>query len=184
MNEGVIASRYAKALLKFTQETGNGNLVYTQSCVIALRLQEIIQLRNYIENHEEIALEKKLQLLEAALGEPLAMEISRFITIVAEHRRMNCFMRMVYSFIFQYRKANNIKVGRLITAMPVDGLSGKMEAFLHEKMGAEIHLEMKVNPKILGGFVFELDDWRLDGSVENQFRRIRSQLIEKNNRIV
>ncbi len=78
MNEGVIASRYAKALLKFTQETGNGNLVYTQSCVIALRLQEIIQLRNYIENHEEIALEKKLQLLEAALGEPLAMEISRF----------------------------------------------------------------------------------------------------------
>ena len=42
----------------------------------------------------------------------------------------------------------------------------------------------KIDPEILGGFVFEMDGYRLDASVESQFRRIRRQLIEKNNRIV
>ena len=78
MNAGIVASRYAKALLKFVQETGNGDKVYTQAGVLALRMQEYRQLRDYIENHPEIEVAKKLQLLEAALGEPPAMEMSRF----------------------------------------------------------------------------------------------------------
>ncbi len=184
MNEGIVSSRYAKALLKFTQETGNGDKVYSQAGILVLRMEEIPQFKDYIKNHDEISLEKKLQLLETALGEPMSMEISRFVTLVAQRGRMEYIMRMLYSFISQYREVHNIKVGRLITALPSEGLKERMEALFHEKTGAEVHLEMKVNPEIIGGFVFELDDWRLDGSVENQFRRIRRQLIEKNNRIV
>ncbi len=184
MNEGIVSSRYAKALLKFVQETGNGNKVYSQAGVLVLRMAEVPQLKDYVLKHDEAGLEGKLKLLETAAGEPLAMEISRFVALVAQRRRMEYFLRMLYSFIAQYREANNIKVGKLVTALPAEGLTERLEKIFHERTGAEVHLEIKVNPEILGGFIFELDDWRLDGSVENHFRRIRRQLIEKNNRIV
>jgi F-type H+-transporting ATPase subunit delta len=41
-----------------------------------------------------------------------------------------------------------------------------------------------VDPKILGGFIFEIDDYRLDASVATQFEKIKKQFIEKNKRIV
>ncbi len=184
MNAGIVASRYAKALLKFVQETGNGDKVYSQAGILVLRISEVPQLKDYIVNHDEIGRDKKLQLLEAALGEPVSMEIRRFVMLVEERRRMEYFIRMLYSFIAQYREANNIKVGRLITAGPAAGLKDRLEGIFHERTGAEVQLEMNVNPEIMGGFIFELDDWRLDGSVENHFRRIRRQLIENNKRIV
>ena len=71
-----------------------------------------------------------------------------------------------------------------MTAAPVDGLKERLEKLFHERTGAEIQIHEKVNPEILGGFVFEMDGYMLDASVETQLRRIRRQLIEKNNRIV
>lgn len=184
MNAGIVASRYAKALLKFVQETGNGDKVYAQAGVLALRMQEYRQLRDYIENHPEIDLAKKLQLLEAALGEPSAMEMSRFVSLVITRRRSEFFLRMLLSFLTLYREAQNIKVGRLITALPAEGLKERMEELFRGKTGAEVHLEQKVDPEILGGFVFELDDWRMDASVAGQFRKIKAKLIDNTNRIV
>ena len=77
-----------------------------------------------------------------------------------------------------------MKLGTLVTALPADGLKEKMEALFRQRTGADVQLEMKVDPEILGGFIFELDDLRLDASVASRFREIRRQLIEKNNRIV
>ena len=37
---------------------------------------------------------------------------------------------------------------------------------------------------ILGGFIFQIDDMRLDASVRQQFELIKKQFIEKNKRIV
>ena len=184
MNAGIVASRYAKALLKFVQETGNGDKVYAQAGVLALRMQEYRQLRDYIENHPEIDLAKKLQLLEAALGESPAMEMSRFVSLVIIRRRSEFFLRMLLSFLTLYREAQNIKVGRLITALPAEGLKERMEELFRDKTGAEVHLEQKVDPEILGGFVFELDDWRMDASVAGQFRKIKAKLVDNTNRIV
>jgi F-type H+-transporting ATPase subunit delta len=111
MNAGVVASRYAKALLKFVQETGNGDKVYAQAGILALRMQEIRQLKDYVENHPEIDPEKRMQLLETALGEPMAMELRRFVGLVISRRRTEFFHRMLYSFLSQYREFYNIKVG-------------------------------------------------------------------------
>ena len=84
MNAGPIAHRYAKALLKLVQETGAGEKVYSQACVLVLRMQEIRQLADALQKRPEIELEKKLQLLTSAMGEPLADELVRFVKLVNE----------------------------------------------------------------------------------------------------
>lgn len=184
MNAGIIASRYARALLQYVQDSGGGDKVYSQACVIGLRMMEVRELKDFLEDHGELSVERKLELLQSSLGEEPAPELVAFVNLVASRRRMRFFSRILYSFIAQYREANNIKVGRIIVASPVDGLKERIEALFHERTGAQIQLLEKVNPEILGGFIFEMDGYRLDASVENQFRRIRRQLIEKNNRIV
>ena len=71
-----------------------------------------------------------------------------------------------------------------MTAVRNDLLRGRLEDMFHDRTGAEVHLEEKVDPDLVGGFVFELDGYRLDASVANHLERLRRQLIEKNNRIV
>lgn len=184
MNSGVIAARYAKALLKFVQETGSGEKVYSQACVLVLRMDEIQQLRDYIQKHHSLTAEKRISLLEAALGESLAQELKRFVALVQEHRRMIFFHRILWSFVNQYRSQQDIKVGHVVIASPAEGLKERLEAVLQEKVGGEVHLDVVVDPSILGGFVIEIDDMRLDASVAAKFRLLRRELVENNNRIV
>ena len=91
---------------------------------------------------------------------------------------------MLYSFIDQYRQNAGIKVGRLVSAEHVPGLRERLEAMLSQRTGATVQIEEDLRPDLLGGFIVEIDGMRLDASVQEQIRRIRSELIDKNNRIV
>ena len=214
MNTGPIAHRYAKALLKYVQEdlsscdmstgpgraeiphggdmrsisgvvhTSSSELVYSQACVLVLRMQEIRQLADAVQKHPEVSLDRKLEILESALGEPMADALRRFVVLVYEHKRIEHFERMLYSFIEQYRSANGIMVGKLVTAAPVAGLKERLQTALSEKTGVSVLLEEDVNPGILGGFVLNIDDLRVDASVEGQFRLLRRELLDNTNRIV
>ena len=184
MNAGIIASRYAKALLEYVREEGSGDKAYSQACILVHVMNELPQMKDYIEAATDISVERKISLLSAALPSPLEGSIGRFLQMVTNHHRVEYFPRMLLSFIEQYRQSCHIKVGSLVTAVPADGLRDRLEVLFHDKTGAEVHLEEKVNPDIIGGFVFELDGYRLDASVESHLERLRRHLIEKNNRIV
>ena len=184
MNAGIISSRYAKALLEYVRENGSGSEVYAQACTLVRVMNALPQMKEYIVNTADISADRKLSLMSAALSVPVAPAIVRFLQMVTAHRRVEYFPRMLLSFIEQYRRAHDIKVGSLVTAVHAEGLGERLEALFHDRTGAEVHLEERVSPDIIGGFVFELDGYRLDASVESHLERLRRQLIEKNNRIV
>ncbi len=184
MNAGIIASRYAKAFLKYVQEGGAGKRVYSQACAIVFCMDELPQMKEYIKDALDVSLDRKVALMSSAIDQPLDAAITRFLKMVTEHRRLEYFPRMLLSFIEQYRIAENIMVGSLVTASENKGLCERLEDVFHDRTGAEIHLDEKVDLDLIGGFVFELDGYRLDASVRNHLDRIRRQLVEKNDRIV
>ncbi len=184
MNEGVIAARYAKALLKYVQESGAGEEVYSQACLLVQKMQQVPQFSDYVRKHPEVDLDRRLELIEAALETPLSDGMKKFVTLVYAHKRMPLFLRMLYSFIDQYRQNAGIKVGRLVSAEHVPGLRERLEAMLSQYTGAIVQLEEDLRPDLLGGFIVEIDGMLLDASVREQIRRIRRELIDKNNRIV
>ena len=95
MNSGVIASRYAKALLKYVQEVGNGDKVYSQACILALRIMNIQRLKDYLQKYGEISMDKKIELLESCLGEPLADQLKSFLYLVESRGRMELLLRIL-----------------------------------------------------------------------------------------
>ena len=53
-------------------------------------------------------------------------------------------------------------------------------ALLH----AQMELQTEVDPSIEGGFIFDINDFRLDASIATQLKRVKQQFIDKNRRIV
>ncbi|MFA6592715.1 MAG: ATP synthase F1 subunit delta [Bacteroidales bacterium] len=185
MNTGAIASRYAKALLKYTEQTGGGRLVCDQSVTIGKSMAESPRLMQILEDPVRVEEKEKLTLLQSALGkDAMADELVRFVRLVIKHGRIEFLRLMLHSFTSQYYAANNITTAQLTTAGQVEGLDDKVKAFVKEKTGKDVILSSKMDPSIIGGFVFTIDDYRIDASISHQLEIIKRQFVEKNRRII
>ena len=65
-----------------------------------------------------------------------------------------------------------------------DHLAEKIESLLSERTGSHVVLDHKTDPSIIGGFVFEMDGYRLDASASGRLDRLRKELVEENSRLV
>lgn len=184
MNAGVVSTRYARALLEFTAECGSGESVYNQvyRLLRTFKLEE--RLRNALENPNEVSLPNKLSLMEAALGEAVDPSLVKFVTLVYNQRRVDILNRIFISFVELYHAAHRIMVGTLTTAVHVEGLKERIEKLLREKTGAEVYLEEMVSEGLIGGYIVEINGYRMDASLKYQLEKIRKELVEANFRIV
>lgn len=158
MNTGAISARYAKALLRYVDETGGGARVFDQ-------VRDILA-------HPDNAPSK------------LEPELERFVALLVGRGRTDCLKLALGSFVAQYCREKNICLGHLTTVTPSPALERRLLDLLHTRTGAEVILETAVDPALIGGFVLELDDIRMDASVRGQLERIRREFVALNNRKV
>lgn len=159
MNTGVISVRYAEALLRYVQETGNGEKV----CEQAKRLV------------------KDPSSMDSVQLEP---ELEKFTALLVKNGRLGDVRLILISFISKYLESTGVKVALLTTCEPVPGLKEKLTPVLEKQFESKVALATTVDPELMGGFKLEVDDLLLDLSVRYQLSLIRRQLIVKNNRIV
>jgi len=158
MNTGVVSTRYAKALLLMVQETGNGERVFQQ-------------VRALLADPD-------------TAPTPLEDELARLVLLLQKNDRMEHLKFVLHSFVRMYCKENGICLAYLSSAVPAEGLAERLKAILTNHFGGRVIMEVSVDPSLLGGFVLDLDDYKLDASVSRQIEDIRRQFIQKNNRIV
>lgn len=235
MNTGIIATRYATALLKLVEETGSGSAVVDQVRIIEKALDELPDFRRAVSD-PTVAPARKLALFEAALSslaaEPveapsLVPDLRKFFELLIRNGRIGDVRLVLTTFIIEYYRSRHIKRARLVVAdpallssssvsgsdSPVAGsdssvagsvrgtvirqtrlpegdsrrpgsLESRLRELIGKETGCELLLETKVDPSLIGGFVFEVEDMILDASVSRQLDVIRHQFIEKNRRIV
>lgn len=209
MNTGIIATRYATALLKLVEETGSGELVATQVQVIEKALDEVPDFRRAVDD-PAVAPAKKIALFEAALssgaesveGISLAPDLRKFLELLIRNGRIGDVRLIFTTFITEYYRARHIKRAKLVVADPAllnpeptpsdrelaeplrPTLDVRLRDLIEKQTGCKLILKTEVNPSLIGGFVFEVEDTVLDASVSRQLDIIRSQFIEKNRRIV
>uniref|UniRef100_UPI00402A27BC F0F1 ATP synthase subunit delta n=1 Tax=Candidatus Cryptobacteroides bacterium TaxID=3085639 RepID=UPI00402A27BC len=206
MNTGIIATRYATALLKLVEETGSGELVAAQVQVIEKALDEVPDFRRAVDD-PAVAAVQKISLFEASLKDSMAQELHKFLELLIRNGRI-CDVRLVLTtFVTEYYRSRHIKRARLVVAdpalldpeptpsdpVPVEGalrqaqrpaLESRLRDLVEKQTGCRLILKTEVNPSLIGGFVFEVEDTVLDASVSRQLDFIRRQFIEKNRRIV
>lgn len=184
MNTGAVAARYARALLRYADQTGTDCRIYGQVTRLVSYVRGVPLLAEMLMRHQELSLDKKLSLMESALDEPLDEGLVRFVRLVHQNGRMEYLLRMMLAFMNMYRKEKNICSGKLVTAVPVGGLAESIADTLSERTGSHVVLGSTVDPSIIGGFVFEMDGYRLDASAKGRLERIRKELVEEDSRLV
>ena len=91
---------------------------------------------------------------------------------------------MTWSFIDQYRERKHILMGKLTTAVEAPDLVRHLEEIGSLKTDSTVEIKANIDPSIIGGYIIEIDGYRLDASVADQLRRVKRQFIDKNRRIV
>ncbi len=209
MNTGIIATRYATALLKLVDETGSGETVAAQVQTVEKALDEVPDFRRAVDD-PAVAPAKKIALFEAALssvaesveGTSLAPDLRKFLELLIRNGRIGDVRLIFTTFVTEYYRARHIKRAKLVVADPAllnpeptpsdrelaeplrPTLDVRLRDLIEKQTGCKLILNTEVNPSLIGGFVFEVEDTVLDASVSRQLDIIRSQFIEKNRRIV
>ena len=158
MNTGIISSRYAMALLRLVDETGNGEAVYGQ----------VVQI---LKNPDSMPSE-------------LEPELSHLVEVLVDNKRLENVKFILHRFTELFNASRGRRLVTLRTAVPAPELQQRIKDLLQERFGGEIVLEADVDPELIGGFKLTIDDKLLDASVSHQLEEIRRQLKEKNKRIV
>ena len=184
MNTGAISMRYARALLMFDNEAGVAPQVYQEALTLRKSFREVPELKSALEKPVMTRENKSKVLMQAAGGE-ITKQMQKFLELVLNEKREKYLVGINQAFIDLYRKQEKIRVGKLTTAVPIAPEEvERIRRMVVDSAGGTAEFSTKVDPSIEGGFIFEINTYRLNASVADQMRRIKQQFIEKNRRIV
>ena len=186
MNRSIVISRYALALVRYVRETGQGDVVCSEAETLVDALFKVPDLRRMVTAADDVVgpFEKK-KLLQTALGNQISPELSRFFTLLNQRGRMALVEDILRDFLNIYRRSVGIRKAHLTTvSQPSERLLQRFREVVKQKTGDDVIIEVSVDPSIVGGFVFDLDEYLLDASVKRQLELIREEFIERNRRII
>lgn len=185
MNTGIIASRYADALLKYVKETGEGETVYRQAGLLDNALRTVPELSRFLDSPVLLQASGKIALIHKALGEEkIAPSLEKFLRLVIRQDRIPYLRYILHYFRMRWCSSIGVSPARLVVSAPSEELESRIKAIFKDFTGRRLDLQTVVDPSIIGGFIFEVADRRIDASVSRQLAELRRQFIEKNARIV
>ena len=192
MNSGIIASRYAAALLKLVDETGGGETVVNQVEAFVKALDTMPELRRAVNDSKSVSSEHKINLFDTILGPGTSMapELRKFLNLLIRNGRISDSRLVFNSFVSLYYKSRGIIRGRLVipsspeSSYSSSDLEEHIKELIEDRTGKKLVLKTEVDESLIGGFVLEVEDQLLDASVAHQLEMIKRQFVERNRRIV
>ena len=181
MNEGLIPQRYAKALYKLAVERGNSEKVYLEMKTVADSFAGNPGLQKVLSN-PYVKKEDKAKLLLAAAGDLVEDDYRSFVELILDRKRADYAHLMALAYCDLYRKEHKIARVKIITATKLDDAMMAKIREVVEKAYPETTLEFSysVDPELIGGFVIDVDDQRLDASIRNEIEQLRLKLLRSN----
>ncbi|MDE5840590.1 MAG: F0F1 ATP synthase subunit delta, partial [Muribaculaceae bacterium] len=173
--------RYAKALYKLAVERGNSDKVYLEMKTVANSFADNPGLQKILSN-PYVKREDKAKLLISAAGDSVEDDYRSFVELILNRKRADFAHLMALAYCDIYRKEHKIARVRIITATKLDDSMMKKLRDVVEKAypGMTLEFTYEVNPDLIGGFVIDVDDQRLDASISNEIEQLRLKLLRSN----
>ena len=156
MNAGLIASRYANALYLFACETGEEKKVY----------EDASALKRAVLANDDVT----------GCIERLSVPMQRFLALVIRNKRVEYLPAILHNYRVLYRKEKGITRAWLTTATENPELAGRLAELMKLQGLTEVDFKTEVDPNLIGGFIVQVEDKRLDASTASQLKQIRKDL--------
>lgn len=184
MDTGLIASRYARALVEYAASRNEEVETYGEVRKLIGAFRSERTLRDVLLS-PVLAPAAKMDIVRRLFDRPLGAALEGFLQLVLRHHREHYLEFMLHSYTELYKRRHNIRDALLVTASPVDAeFVGRVCRTAESRTHSEVHLRSEVRPELIGGFVFRMDDVLIDASIAAQLRLLRRKLGSKPNRIV
>lgn len=173
-----LAGRYAKSLVDLAQEKGQLETVYKDMQY----LQQVVkQSREFVVLMKSpvIKADKKNAILDA-VSKDISELTKAFNRLLVTKGRENALPEIVNAFIDQYNTIKDIHKVKLTTATEA---SEELKRSMIEKVKAEagfksVELETKTDPSIVGGFILEFNNNKVDASISRDLKDIKKQFLD------
>ena len=178
MDNGLIPHRYARALYKFAMEHGTAGVVYEEMKEVISSFQQNPRLSKVLAN-PFVGNSEKFDLLKAAAGNKVEKDFEGFIKLILDNRREEYALQMALAYRDIYRKANKISQVKIITAVRLpDAEMDKLQNLVRNSFkDTKLEFSEQINPDIIGGFIIDVDDSRMDASISNELEQLRLNLL-------
>ena len=178
MDNGLIPHRYAKALYKFALEHGSDARVYDEMKEVIASFQSDPRLAKVMAN-PYVGRKEKAEVLKAAAGDKVENDYLGFIKLILDKRREIYALQMALAYRDIYRKANRISQVKITTAVKLpDAEIKKLKDLVSNSFkGTTLEFSEAVNPDLIGGFVIDVDDSKMDASISNEIEQLRLNLL-------
>ncbi len=174
MAESRAASRYVKSLLvlaveqKVLDEVHRDMLLFSKVCEENRAFT--VMLQNPVIKHD-----KKLQILEKIFKGKVHSLTIAFFEIITRKNRESILSGIAKEFHNAFNAYKGIGKATVITAVPLDaGLRSEFEKLVsHYSDQKQVELIEKVDREIIGGFVLNIGDRRIDASLNNKIKKLK-----------
>lgn len=179
MDIGIVASRYAKALLRYATEQKEEDGVYAEMQVLSQHFCKIPQLNASLIN-PVLTNAQKVKLLATAATPPegtASKSTHRFVELVVDNNRTELMHFIATAYLRQYEQQKNMTTAHLTVAQPItEEAQTRLRKLVEQRTQCSVQMQTQVNPELEAGFVLEYADYRMDASLRGQFERLRREL--------
>jgi len=177
MDNGKISVRYARALFQTAQEQHCEEAVYDGLTRFAHNYLLAIAQFNEVLADPIVAKEEKVRLLEMAIGEPLHDTLKQFIALVVDQKREDKMFFIAMKYLEMYRAKHHILSTQVTTATELPETTyDKIKAFIKQTFDADAEIDVKIDPSLIGGFILDIENTRMDASVAGQLNALKNKL--------
>lgn len=178
MKNSKAAVRYALALLSLA----------TEKQVAAVVLDDVRSIDNSIKSSEELNLflsspvvtgEKKAEILKELFKGKLNDLTIEFLGLISKKDRANILQAVTRSYEEEYRKANNIVMLYIESAVMLDESNIAVISKKLAPAGATVEVKQIINPDLIGGFIARIGDVQIDNSILSTLKRLKTEFQSK-----
>ena len=166
-----VASKYAKSLLDLAVESNKLEIVKENMAGLLSLIRENREFSAFLKS-PVIQFAKKRAILEQLFSGKLDELTLKFILILAGKQREAILVEVISAFLDQYRKLKHISIVKIISAAP---LPEDQVNQLKHKLEASISGFENVDPKLMGGYIIEVEGNVYDASVRHKLENLRKE---------
>jgi F-type H+-transporting ATPase subunit delta len=176
MHNPRLAARYAKSLIGLAIDKGQLENVFADmkwlQAICKTNGDFVSLLRSPI-----VKSDKKYKILDSITGDSVNGITKAFIKLLVNKGRESNLPEIASAFVEQYKEHKKIYDVKLITATPAsEELKNTILNHLRSTTDMQnIELETVVDDKIIGGFVLQVGDKLIDGSIAYDLKNISRQ---------
>lgn len=172
MNNGKIAIRYARALMMSAGESKSQDTVYKEICMLNRSLEQFPQLEHALST-PTISDEEKLKLLKVATGSKPCKETENFLTFVIRKNRDEYIPSIARMYEKLYRESKGMVVSTITSAIELPAPTLKaISKYIENTKHKKVELRTETNESLIGGFVLDVEDQRMDASIKGQLSKL------------